>query len=531
MKINLLCALLAACVPAVTGYTQVSIVPHPQVVKWESGYFSLSGRTAIVYDSGLQNEAAFLQAVLRNEHQVNAAFRIARPHEKQLPSVIRLSLANDLPDTLGREGYRLAVQPRQVRIAARSAAGVFYGIQSLRQMAVQKTRAKALAFPCASIEDKPRFSWRAFMLDEARYFKGTPVVKHLLDEMALMKMNTFHWHLTDDQGWRIEIKKYPLLTKTGAYRRESETGTWLSNVFDGTPHGGFYTQDEVKEIIQYAAGRHITIIPEVEMPGHAGAAIAAYPWLGVKNEPMEVTTRFGIQNEVFHIVKPEVLQFLHDVLDEIMALFPSPIVHIGGDEVQYGHWQESEEVNRYMREQAIHSAADLQIRFTNAISAYLAARNHRMMGWNDILGTENEQAGQPAPRQTLSRDAIIHFWTGDPTIVNEAVARGHDVVNSHSAFTYLDYDYATTSLEKTYSFEPIPKGLPPEQHEKILGLGCQMWGEWIPTVEKMNQQIFPRIAACAEVGWSHNRNISRFSAAWQNYLAPRWKRKGIALQY
>jgi hexosaminidase len=352
--------------------------------------------------------------------------------------------------------------------------------------------------------------------------------------MALLKMNVFHWHLTDDQGWRIEIKKYPKLTEVGSKRKMSETGTWLSGVFDSIPHAGYYTQEQIKDIIQYAADRHIRIVPEIEMPGHASAAIASYPWLGAENKKIEVPTSFGIKADVFNVADPRVKNFLHDVLDEVMAIFPSRVIHIGGDEVKYDQWKASAQVNAYMKKNHIATPADLQIDFTNGIASYLEKHHRRMMGWNEILGGhhQNNDSADSHANSKLSKTAIIDFWTGDPKIVSAAARKGYDVVNAYWLYTYLDYDYKTTSLEKAYSFNAIPDSLPGKYRNKILGINTQMWGEWIPTVKRMNYLLYPRIAAMAETGWTDpaKKNYHRFFDALLNgYLKNHWENEGIGL--
>lgn len=371
------------------------------------------------------------------------------------------------------------------------------------------------------------------MLDEGRYFKGEQVVKQILDQMALLKMNVFHWHLTDDQGWRIEIRKYPLLTKVGSKRDSTQTGVWpsgwKSNVYDGVPHEGYYTQQQIKDIVRYAADRHITIVPEIEMPGHASAAIAAYPYLGADNKPIKVPVKFGVQYNVFNVADPKVERFIENVLDEVLDLFPSNVIHIGGDEVRYDQWKNSAQVQAYLKEHGLGSPADLQVSFTNNISHWLEAKHRRMMGWNEILGGKVHDYNQgEAAGQKLSQTAIVQFWVGDTSLVSHAVAEGYDIVNSLSDFTYLDYDDKAIGLEKAYSFDPIPAGLPAKDTVKILGLGCQMWGEWIPTVDKMNEHIYPRIAAYAETGWTsrENKSYSKFTGRLQA-MEEYWTSQGI----
>lgn len=520
-----LSALLLSCM-LVTAQ-ELNIIPYPSDTKIANGAYDLSASKQIYYEGNCKKEAAYLQKIFAEEHGLHV--KIAEKKSRRLPAGSIVLNAKGKKGT--EEEYQLDVTGQSISATASSPKGIFYAIQSLRQI-IRKQSTGRLTVQCVSINDKPRFAWRAYMLDEGRYFKGAQVVKDLMDDMALLKMNTFHWHLTDDGGWRIEIKKYPKLTEIGSKRRMSELGTWLSNVFDSVPHSGFYTQEEIKDIIQYAADRHITIIPEIEMPGHASAAIASYPWLGAENKQIEVPISFGIKLDVFNVVNPRVKQFLHDVLDEVMELFPSKIVHIGGDEVKYDQWKASAEVQAYMKANAIKTPADLQIAFTNGISRYLEQHDHRMIGWNDILGGlhGNNDSTDASAKEKLSDKTIIQFWTGDPEIVTQAALKGHDVVNSYWLNTYLDYDYKTTPLATSYNFEPVPPSLPQNLKHKILGLGAQMWGEWIPTVERMNYLTYPRVAALAEVGWTANeqKDINRFILSLKNgYLLDHWKKKGI----
>ncbi|WP_160290226.1 beta-N-acetylhexosaminidase [Flavihumibacter solisilvae] len=514
-----------------TGQTifaqESTIIPYPAETVAGVGHFTLTANTRITHPARLNNEAKYLQQLLKEEHQLS--LQVAKPQSsKSNAGNIQLELNTAAGATQNSEAYALSVTNSNIKVTGNSAAGVFYGIQSLRQLI------KNGQIPCVTINDAPAFKWRAFMLDEGRYFKGENEVKQIFDQMALLKMNVFHWHLTDDGGWRVEIKKYPELTRIGSKRRMSETGTWLSNVFDSIPHEGFYTQEQIKGLVKYAADRHITIIPEIEMPGHASAAIASYPWLGTENKPIEVPISFGIKKDIFNVANPKVKAFLHDVLDEVMKLFPSNIVHIGGDEVIYDQWKASGEVAQYMKENHIKTPADLQIDFTNGISRYLEQKGHRMIGWNDILGGlhGNNDSTDASTKDKLSQNTIIQFWTGNPEIVTQAVMKGHDVVNAYWDNTYLDYDYKHTPLSKAYRFNPIPASLPADQRHKILGIGTQMWGEWIPTVERMNYLIYPRVAAMAEVAWTkqEQKNFERFTKSLDSYLVPSWKKMGISIK-
>jgi len=352
--------------------------------------------------------------------------------------------------------------------------------------------------------------------------------------MAALKMNVFHWHLTDDQGWRIEIKKYPKLTEIGAWRDSSEIDHFGSNRYDGRRHGGFYTQEEIKEVVDYAAKRNITVIPEIEMPGHASAAIAAYPWLGTSGKQIKVPGKFGVQYDIFNVADPRVIHFLNDVMDEVISLFPAPIFHVGGDEVRYDQWKESTLVREYMRKNDLRTPAELQVFFTNNVSNILASKGRRMMGWNEITGDklhEFQSETDTKGKQKLAPGTIVHCWKGDPKLIKEAIEKGYDVVNSYHSYTYLDYTYEAIPLEKAYNFNPVPEGLTEKQKGKVLGLGCQMWGEFIPTVNSMNLKIYPRLAAYAEAGWtqSSNKDYNRFLNVLDAFLK-KWKQEGIIIE-
>ncbi len=430
------------------------------------------------------------------------------------------------------EAYQLLVMPKKIEIKATDKAGYFYAVKTLEQLLTLDTDAttqeETWLIPCVTINDEPRFKWRAYMLDEARYFHGEAFVKKMLDEMALLKMNTFHWHLTDDAGWRIEIKKYPLLTEIGGFRTDSEIGTWKSGKTSGKPHGGFYTQEQIKNIVAYAQDRNITIIPEFEMPGHSSAAIAAYTWLGTAGKDIDVPVKFGRHYDNYDVTKPEVEQFVKDVLTELFELFPSKVIHIGGDEVGYKVWEDSPSVQKYMKEHGINTPADLQIAFTNKISKFIESKGRRMMGWNEIMGINihkgfEEKKDDKEAETELAKNVVVHFWKGNLDLATKAAQKGYGIVNSIHTSTYLDYTYKTINLEKAYAFNPIPEGLEPQYHDNIYGLGCQMWSEWTPTNKDVERQTFPRIAAYAEVGWTalKNKDFNRFKKAL-NKLTNRW---------
>ena len=532
MKIRTLVLWSALCLFNITELQSqsVSIIPRPQELIVGQATFAISPQTTIGSSDRSNSTAKILQGHIKEL----SGFQIDLIESE---SAQEGAIAFMYDEKFAEEAYELNVTKGGIVLTASNATGWFYGVQSLIQLLPGTSDASenttSLEIQEIHIKDSPRFKWRAFMLDEGRYFKGMEQVKMLLDEMALLKMNVFHWHLVDDQGWRIEIKKYPLLTEIGSKRKSTQVGPlmWDSPIQSAEPHEGFYTQKEIKELIRYAEERHITIVPEIEMPGHSSAAIASYPWLGTAKKEIEVPIKFGVGKDVYDVSDPKVYQFLTDVLDEVMALFPSEVIHIGGDEVKYTHWKESESVQAYMKEKGLASPADLQVFFTNQISQYLQSKGRRMMGWNEIMGHnlhEYQNEADTKTEQQLAKETVVHFWKGDVKLANHAASNGYDIVNSLHTETYLDYSYKDLPLSKAYAFDPIPSGLAPEYHDKVIGTGCQMWGEWIPTNGHMHFQTFPRIAAYAEVGWTQkeNKDFNKFLAALQE-LKKRWAQKGI----
>lgn len=502
----------------------IHVIPQPNEIVSNNGSFSHSGELSLsANNESLDKLLQYASVALKDNF--SGKVKLAKSKTK---ANVRLVL-NDKTKNKAEGAYNLLVDKKGVRITAAKEQGLFYGLQTLLQM-LKADKSDALGY--VEIADEPRFEWRAFMLDEGRYFKGKEQVMKLLDEMARLKMNIFHWHLVDDQGWRIEIKKYPLLTEIGSKRPSTQVGPrkWDSPIQSGVPHEGFYTQDEIKEIIKYAADRHITIIPEIEMPGHASAAIAAYPWLGSSGKEIEVPINFGVSEDIFNVADPKVYAFLTDVLDEVMELFPSKVIHIGGDEAKYEHWGKSDVIKKYMKENNLETFADLQVEFTNRISQYIESKGRKMMGWNEILGqnVHEYQAETEKGEEELSKSSIIHFWRGDIKLMTEAAAEGYDIVNSLHTETYLDYSYNDISLERAYNFNPIPESLDEQYHDRIIGTGSQMWGEWIPTSGYMDYMTFPRIAAYAEVGWTQpkQKDFDKFLGSLSG-LMKIWKAEGI----
>lgn len=529
MRSLLLFSLLffAACSGNRPQTKDISVLPRPDSVRIEKGFYVLDEEPIVSGLPDCETEVGFLQEMLLEEFGLTSIV----DHRPQPKRGIRLWIDARREAELGPEGYTLTVDRKGVLIEGAAPSGVFYGLQTLRQLIQEDSATGEKQIPRLFILDKPAFAWRAFMLDEARHFKGGDVVKQLLDEMAALKMNTFHWHLTDDQGWRIEIKKYPLLTEVGSKRDSTEVGGWGSNRYDGKPHSGFYTQQQITEIVDYARARHITVVPEIGMPGHAEAAIAAYPFLGTQKKQISVKKNFGVAYDVFGVHDPKVREVLQDILLEVMNLFPGNVIHIGGDEVRHQVWQSSPEVASFMQKQQIKSLTDLQVWFTNDMASFIASKDRRMMGWNEIMGGKSlhDYAGSGSENSEvkLAPGTIVHFWEGETDRILDAAQKGYDVVNSQNDFTYLDYSLKQIPLEKAYSFSPIPEGMPEALQSRVLGGGCQMWSEWIPTVEAMNRQVFPRLAAYAEVFWTpaRKKDASRFTRDLQPWL-DRWTTLG-----
>ncbi len=505
--------------------TRYPIIPYPNKLVEAEGEFEFKGKLSSNFDSSFKSEMETVGKILEEEY-----FSRLVP-SKNGDLVVRQN------SSMGKEEYKLTVTKNKILIESSSGTGCFYAFQTIRQL-MKLTGSGTYQIPVCTIEDSPAFAWRAFMLDEARNFKGKEVVKDLLDQMAHLKMNVFHWHLTDDQGWRIQIKKYPLLTEVGAWRDSTrlrknlwrdERWHWDdTGVYSDQSHGGFYTQDEIREIVAYATKKHITIVPEIDMPGHAMAAIAAYPWLVSTGERIKVPSSLGIKKLAYNVANKKVYTFLEDVLTEVMDLFPGKIVHIGGDEVKYDTWKGNSDVDKLMKQQGLKTYPDVQVYFTNRIASFIEKKGFRMMGWNEILGNVHVEEGEKAAKSQLTKSSIIHFWKGDSLLFSEALTKGYDVVNAISKRTYLDLSGKRNPINSAYLFSPVPKGLTSEQRKHVLGLGCQMWGETSPTVRMMQGFTFPRIAAYAEVGWTkeENKDFERFSKSLSK-LKLYWDRKGI----
>ena len=423
---------------AAPGNLNASIIPAPSELTVATGTFTLNKDTTILAGPGLLNEATLL-----SESLAPAMGYQLKTGESVTGSQIILKL-DPLLTKLGKEGYSMEVSKSAITIKASSPTGIYYGTQSLLQLlpaeiVSDKSSDTVWNIPTGTITDSPRFSWRGFMLDEARQFKGEAEVLKLLDQMAALKMNVFHWHLTDDQGWRIEIKKYPKLTEIGSKRTDTQIGGWNSTKYSGEPHGGFYTQEQIKSIVAYAKARHITIVPEIGMPGHACAAIAAYPWLGTKNESIVVPSKFGKHYHTYNPASEKVYAAISDIFDEVVELFPSKIIHIGGDEVRFDHWKESAEVKALMEKENLSSMADVQIYFTNRVAKIVESKGRNIMGWNEIMGVNVHgglNGGDEQVSTKLSPDTIVHFWKGSAELAKKAVKEGKKRTFTKSKITW-----------------------------------------------------------------------------------------------
>ena len=495
-----------------SGHVRSSIIPEPVSVENRRGSFAFGGQMDLFVAGGdvlLKDHALWLKEMLERIPGVYIQVRQFQQGQSLPPRGIVLALA-DQP--YRAEGYVLDITSRRVMITGDDVAGVFYGIQSLRQLlppaledVQQSSSLRNVRVSNTRIEDYPAFAYRGLHLDVGRHFFDVEFVKRYLDLMALHKMNTFHWHLTEDQGWRIEIKRYPLLTETGAWRKETLVGHGSRPPFrfDGTPYGGFYTQDQIREVVAYAARLHITVIPEIEMPGHALAALAAYPHLGCTGGPYEVATRWGIFDDVFCAGSEETFLFLENVLEEVVELFPSQYIHIGGDECPKTRWKECSACQNRIRQEGLADEYELQSYFIRRIEKFLQTKDRRIIGWDEIL-----EGG-------LAPNATVMAWRGVRKGI-EAARMGHDVIMSPVGHCYFDYYQADPEtqplaiggylpLSRVYEFNPIPEELSARDAKHILGAQGNVWTEYMPTPEHVEYMAYPRAIALAEVLWTPRR--------------------------
>lgn len=491
-----------------------AITPLPYSIVEKAGFFQLTSETSIEADRMFSNEVTYLKAFIKENFNI--------PLTDKSSETIKILLVDKLP-VENRTGYTLSVNKQSVVISALTPEGAFYAIQTLNQL--MEVNSSGASIPCVEILDYPQYAWRGVLLDEGRYFKGKETVKTLLSEMAKLKLNIFHWHLTDDQGWRIEIKRYPLLTEIGSKRDSTQINCgydwpWVHNKWDGKPHSGFYTQEDIKEIIDYAGKLHITIVPEIEILTHTTAAIASYPYLGTTGKKVSVACNLGVMDEVIDPSKNTSMEFIYDVLDEVSTLFPGKYIHVGGDEFLGDHWKNSESVQELKKSLKITEDYELQIWFFNQISWYLKNKGKNMIGWCDIIGKYNKPSKM---KVNMAEGTIAQYWQGDYNDLKYCLEHSQHVLQSHSDFAYFN-----ASIPQIYKRELVPAQLPSELRTKVLGISSASWSEFNATPEQTYKHIFPRIAAYAELGWTNEKrkNYDNFSKRLEK-LCSRWKEQKL----
>jgi len=455
---GILCLTIACAKPTLK---EVNLIPKPQKIEIKDGVFSLNFNTNLIFDSLFHQEANYLKELLN----------------------LKLNGKNNTIELLKKEGLQeeeffLNITKETLKLEASTPTGIMRGVQTLRQLLPTKTNVVTTKIPCVSIHDYPRFSWRGMLLDCCRHFMEKEFVMRYIDLLAYHKMNVLHWHLTEDQGWRIEIDKYPKLTEIGAWRTEK----------DGSNYGGFYTKEDIKEVLDYAKKRHVTIVPEIEFPGHSVAAIASYPYLSCTGDSINVGAEWGVYKDIYCAGNDSVFTFMEDVLMEVMELFPSKYIHIGGDEAPKYRWEHCEKCQKRIKEENLHDAHELQSYFITRIEKLLNKNGRKLIGWDEIL-----EGG-------LAPSATVQSWRGEEGGITAAKS-GHDAIMSPTSHCYFDYGLDATDLKEVYYYEPIPVELTKDEAKHILGGECNMWSERAPQ-ELVDNKVFPRILAMCEVLWS-----------------------------
>jgi hexosaminidase len=469
------------------------LIPYPQSVIMQEGKF-LIPETLILNDKLPKEETEYFKKRLGSQVKFQSSSSTEKAHVMHMlvpQPKIPLNPEED------KEKYTIYISPKRIFISSYTKQGYFLALQTLIQLFEEYRDSKEI--PAMEINDQPKFAWRGMHLDVCRHFFSVEEVKQYIDYLAMYKLNTFHWHLTDDQGWRMEIKKYPKLTEIGSKRKESMIGAYVDNTFDGKPYGPyFYTQDQIKEVVKHAQQRHITIVPEIEMPGHALAALSAYPELACTKGPFEAATKWGVFDDVF-CPKEETFTFLENVLDEVIALFPSEYIHIGGDECPKTRWKECAHCQELIKKNNLKDEHGLQSYFIQRIEKYINKKGRKIIGWDEIL-----EGG-------LAPNAAVMSWTGINGGI-EAAKSGHFAVMTPGSYCYFDHYQGDpqsepnafggfTPLDKVYSYNPVPEELNAEQAKYILGVQANLWTEYISDFKQVQYMIFPRIMALSEVAW------------------------------
>ena len=513
MKKNVLFLLVVAL--SVHGSAQnpqqtLSIVPRPAQVRLQSGHFALSKSTVIVADQS-NDRATAVASSLAGRLRAATGYPLKMKDVKGAPKSDAIVLALGADASFAREGYQIDVSTSRVRLTASEWPGLLYAAESFLQMlppeaycSEPKTRV-SWRVPCAVVKDAPRFTWRGMHLDVSRHFFPKEFIYTYIDMLAMHKLNVFHWHLVDDQGWRLEIKKYPRLTEVGAWRVDREDQWWNARQAqqegEKATYGGFYTQDDVRSIVAYAASKNITVVPEIEMPAHVTSALAAYPQFSCTGGPFTVPPG-GVWplTDIYCAGNDSTFIFLEEVLAEVIDLFPSTYIHIGGDEATKTEWEECDKCQDRIDAEGLADEAELQSYFVRRIEKYLISKGRRLIGWDEIL-----EGG-------LAPEATVMSWRGVAGGI-EAARSGHDAVMTPTSYCYFDYYQGRQDLEPlaiggyvplsmVYSYEPVPESLTQEEAKHILGAQANLWTEFIPTPEHAQYMTLPRMAAIAEVAWS-----------------------------
>ena len=497
-----LLAVMVSCEQKKDQDNTISVIPQPQSIVELEGTFTITKDTKICLDS--QSEEMLRVVGFLNERLSQAAgFELEVVSEPDSDNFIAFKNAVGVP-----ESYTINAGPDSFVVDYADGAGAFYAVQTLLQLlpveiyAQERQKGIEWTVPCCSISDAPRFKYRGMHLDVCLHYFDFEFLKKYIDIMAAHKVNRFHWHLTEDQGWRLEIKKYPLLTEKGQWRKETVVGSLASGVYDGIPHGGYYTQEQVKELVKYAADRYVTIIPEIELPGHALAAIACYPELSCGLEDhYETATRWGIFKQVY-CPKESTFKFLEDVFDEVFELFPSELIHIGGDECPKASWKVCPDCQALIKKLGLKDEYELQSYFVTRMEKYINSKGRQIIGWDEIL-----QGG-------LAPNAKVMSWLGEEGGI-KAAQQHHEVVMSPHQKYYLDYWQADpyseplamsgpTTLRTMYEYEPVPEVLTDEEARYIIGVEGCVWTEYMPTPERVEYMAWPRMCAIAETGWTQS---------------------------
>lgn len=527
MRLKKWILVLLISVPMMLSAQNPVIIPQPVSLQLTAGNFIIDGQTSVNFN---KDDAALQQAALFFRTAIYDISGIKLPFHAGIKKIIELKFISDA--SLGDEGYLLHITPAGIQISANKKAGIIYGMQSLFQTLPAIRTNAALSIPCMDIKDYPRFKWRGMHLDVSRHFFGPEFVKEYINLLASYKMNTFHWHLVDDQGWRLEIKKYPLLTQVGAWRVDETDKVWgdrpQAKQGQAATYGGYYTQEQVKEIIKYAADRNVTIVPEIEMPGHVASAIAAYPALCCTQQPQLPLTGGNYTNMSSNYCagNDSVFLFLQDVLTEVINLFPSKYIHIGGDEVDKEPWKKCPRCQARIKAEGLKNEEELQSYFVKRMEKFIISKGRKMIGWDEIL-----EGG-------LAPEATVMSWRGEAGGI-QAAKMGHDVVMTPGSPLYFDNYQAgpegeplaiggMNTLKKVYDYDPVPKELDATQAKYILGAQANIWAEFITTPAHVEYMLLPRMLALAEVDWSpkEKRNWQNFNERLQTHFR-KFEQRGI----